>query len=297
MNIKKILGGAAGVALVMSSLASCGGNAEKKEEVRPLSEYKNVSAADSLIYYFGQLRAVDYWQQAVGDTMLRSRESRDEYMRGLRAGIEAAKENDAYNQGLYVGIQLAMNMKEFSEEFDCGQFNRKILVNAIADGLQNDSVVDAPEASKMFREVLASFEAKKEAKDMEASHEALAGEAKSQKWTRVSDDLYAGKGEGGSGVLLKSGDTADIEVVISTLDGKEIDRRESETGKIGEIFPGPITQALLAMSLGETKNFYTTPPALLGRYYPRYNLKPAEIIVIKIKTSKAGEPAPEVKEL
>ena len=78
---------AAGAALLL--LASCGGKGEG--ESRSIADYGEISTADSLLYYFGQLRAADYWQFAKGDSTLAERASRDEYLKGLRAGLPRRK--------------------------------------------------------------------------------------------------------------------------------------------------------------------------------------------------------------
>ncbi len=285
MKRKNILCAAGALALL---LASCGGGSDKS--ARTLADYDNVTAADSLIYYFGQLRAMDYWQYSYNDSTLKTRESRDEYLKGLRAGMDAARDNDAYNMGLSTGIQLAMNLKEFSEGYDV-EFNRAILLNAIEDGLVNDSVVNAGEANQEFRKVLEQLNLKKEEADRKIAGESLAESAKAAKWTRISDNLYATAGKGGEGATLKTGQEISIKIEISNLDGKEIDRRALDSMKVGQAFPGPIAEVLLTMKMGEERTFYTTGPALFGRFIDRYGVKPTQVLVVKIATA-----APKAKE-
>lgn len=270
-------------------LASCGGN-ENSGSIRQLGDYKDATEADSLIYYFGQLRAVDYWQYASQDTVMKTRESRDEYLNGLRAGLDATKQSDAYNQGLYVGIQLAMNMKEFQESYNC-KFDRKILVNAIADGLLNDSIIDAGEANSKFREVLENMNLKKEEADKRNAIAALAEDAKAGKWTKISDVLYAGPagGENKGGKTLTQGQTVSAKIEISTMEGRVIDIRPADSMIVGQSYPGPITDAVMTMTENESRTFYTTAPAIMGRYYERYNLKPTQIMKLTIQLGPAGE--------
>lgn len=273
---------AASAALLLI-LSACSGK-DSKDSIRQLSDYKNVTAADSLIYYFGQLRAADYWQYAYSDTMMRSRESRDAYLSGLRAGLDAANNNDAYNQGLYVGVQLAMNMKEFKDEFDI-DFNRRILINAVADGLKNDSVINAGEANEQFRNILNQFEARKEAADREKGLTALAELGREKHWVKINDEIYSGEVNGGNGTLITVGTRISADVAISTLDGRDIDRRSDDAMDVGSRMPGPITVGLLSMQIGQTKVFYTTAAAILGRYAARYNVDPTSIIKFTITTN------------
>lgn len=256
--------------------------------MRTLADYDNVTTADSLLYYFGQLRAADFWQYAYNDTVLKTRESRDQYLKGLRAGMDAARDDEAYNQGLYVGIQLAMNMKDFAKEYDV-KLNRQIVYNAIEDGLKNDSVVNTGEANSMFRKVLEQLNIKKEESDRAVAEATLAEAAKAGKWQKLGDTLYGGLVKTpGSGLQVKEGDEVAVDVEINDLDGKEIDRRKQESAKVGQSFPGPITEALLTMKVGETRSFYTTGPALFGRYAGRYNIKPTQVISFTVTVAPAA---------
>ena len=74
MKLRNILGACAALSILLSS---CGGN-NNSDSIRHLGDYKETTAADSLIYYFGQLRAVDYWQYAQQDTILKTQQSRED---------------------------------------------------------------------------------------------------------------------------------------------------------------------------------------------------------------------------
>ena len=292
MKLRNILGIAAASTLL---LTSCGGNSNS-DTIRNLGDYKNVTEADSLIYYFGQLRAVDYWQYAAQDTVLKSRESRDQYLKGLRAGLDAATDNDAYNQGLFVGIQLAMNMKEFQEGYEC-KFDKKILINAIEDGLINDSIINAGEANSHFREILNTLNTKKEEVDREKAVAALAKEAAANKWVKITDNLYAApQALSSAGKKMEVGDVTSAEIEIATLEGRVIDIRPTDTFHVGNSYPGPVTDAILTMREDEKRTFYTAAPAVMGRYYERYNLKPDQILKVTIKLGKVGTQADKATE-
>ena len=273
-------------------LASCS-NEKGGDAGRSIADYGELTTADSLLYYFGQLRAADYWQYAKSDSVLASRESRDEYLKGLRAGLDAARTGDAYNQGLYVGVQLAMNMKEFTDEYGV-ELNRKLVYNAIEDGLANDSAVNTVEANRMFRQVLEVLNTQKEAKDRETSIATLSEAAKAGKWQKISDTLYGGLVKAaGEGAVVKTGDMVGIEVEINDTDGREIDRRSMERTRVGQSFPGPITDAINTMKIGETRTFYTTAPAMFGRMMGRYNLKATQVLAFTVKLSAPAAPKTE----
>lgn len=281
---------AAGAACLM--LASCSGE-KSGESGRTIADYGEMTTADSLLYYFGQLRAADYWQFAKSDSVLSTRQSRDEYLKGLRAGLDAARSDDAYNQGLYVGIQLAMNMKEFSDEYGV-DLNRKIVYNAIEDGLANDSAVNTVDANRMFRKVLETLNVEKEAKDRETAMATLSEAAKAGKWQKISDNLYGGLVKTpGEGAVVKDGDYVGVEVEINDTDGHEIDRRSMERTRVGQSFPGPVSEAISKMKIGETRTFYTTAPAMFGRLMARYNLKPSQVLTFTVKLSAPAAPKTE----
>lgn len=279
---------AAGAALLL--LASCGGKGEG--ESRSIADYGEISTADSLLYYFGQLRAADYWQFAKGDSTLAERASRDEYLKGLRAGLDAARDNDAYNQGLYVGVQLAMNMKDFSEEYGV-ELNRKIVYGAIEDGLANDSAVDTREANVNFRRLLEALNIQKEESDRQTAIATLSEVAKAGKWTKINDTLYGGLVKtAGQGAVVKEGEFVGISVEISDTDGKQIDTRSADRVRVGQGFPAPVSEAVATMKVGESRTFYTTAPAMFGRMMARYNLKPTQVLTFNVTVS-APAPAKE----
>ena len=280
---------AAGASLLM--LSACSGNDKDNGGMRTLAIYDNVTTADSLLYYFGQLRAADYWQITYNDSTKASRESRNEFLKGIRAGMDAARDNEAYNQGLYIGVQIALNLSDFAEDYNV-DFNRQILLNTLEDGLKNDSVVNTGEANQAFRQILQKLTIQKEETDRHITLETLAEAAKAGKWQKISESLYAvapatGTGEGD---ILKDGDVAGVKVSIRNTDGKEIDHRDTDRMNIGQGFPGPVTEALHTMKIGQTRKFYTTGPEMFGRFAERYNVKPTQIIEFTVAVTA---PAPE----
>lgn len=288
MKLKNLIFAGATSLLLFSACSNDNG-----DKIRTLADYDNVTTADSLLYYFGQLRAVDYWHYAYNDTTLKTRQSRDEYLKGLRAGLDAAQENDAYNQGLSVGVQLAMNMQEFSDEYGV-KLNRQIVFNAIQDGLKNDSAVNGGEANQMFRRVLEELNIQKEKNDRENAIATLEEAAKAGKWQKIGESLYAGPVKvQGNGPAVKSGDFVGVNIEINNTDGKEIDRRNQDRAKVGQSFPGPVTEALLTMKIGESRVFYTTGPAMFGRFIGRYNVKPTQLLTFTLTVSEPSAPKTE----
>lgn len=287
MKLKSALYTASAAIAMAAMLASCSGNNNDKGESRTLADYKDLSAGDSVAFYLGQLSALDYWQMTRQDTIMASQESRDQFLKGLRAGYDAVRDNDAYNRGYYTGVQMAMQMKEFNSEYETTS-NKSVLFDAISDGLRNDSAVNPSDAQMGFSQITEQLGARKEQKDRETAKGLLQAEAKAKGWTKITDDLYASPAQGaGDGAQIKDGDNISISFNVSTLDGKEIDRRENLDLVVGKMYVGPITQAVKTMKIGQIRTFYASASALLGRMYARYGLKATDLVQFTISAKPA----------
>lgn len=287
MKLRTYLYVAAGAMLALSTLTACNGNSSENDAtVRPISDYKDMTIGDSVAYYYGQMASMDFWRSVQGDSVLSSREGRDSYLKGLRAGYDAMRDDDAYNKGYYMGVQLAMQMKEL-----CGDYNitanKTILLNSFEDGLKNDSVLNMAEVQQGFNEVVTTLQAQKDAADKKKAEETLKGEAAAKKWQMINPSLYASAGRGGEGALLKEGESVGFSMTITNAQGKDLDRRDNPDMVVGKMTQGPVTQALLTMKVGETRTFYTFANALLGRFAQRYGLKSDEIVSFTINLTKA----------
>lgn len=274
---------AAAVVVAAAALASCSGNSEGDSKIRQLSDYKDLTAGDSVAYYYGQLTSLEYWRNAKVDTTLLDRESRDQYLKGLRAGYDAIRSNDAYNQGFFMGVQLAMQMKEFGEDYST-TVSKKVLVNAIEDGLKQDSIINEGELQQNFTEITNSIQMRKDAADRAEAAEILKKEAARNKWQAINVDLYAGPARGGEGDVLKEGDQVGISVVFMNPKGQPIDRRENPDMIVGKMLPGAVTQGLQTMKVGQTRTFYASAQAVFGRFCQRYGLKGNEIVSFRMTT-------------
>ena len=67
-------------------LASCRNNS-----ATGAGSASEAAKADSLMYYFGQFRGIEYKRTAETDTTLSSEDARHEYLRGVQAGLNAVK--------------------------------------------------------------------------------------------------------------------------------------------------------------------------------------------------------------
>lgn len=114
---------------------------------KALSDYSNPTAGDSLLYYYAQIRADEYWADARTDTSLRSTEERRNYLDGVLAGIKAIRmgeKNSTYNHGVRVGARMAMKIIEIEELYHI-DLDDDILIGSFTRGLE-DSTNEIPEA-------------------------------------------------------------------------------------------------------------------------------------------------------
>lgn len=99
---------------------------------KSLNEMGQISLADSLLYYTGQLKAYEYLREAMNDTALRSTEARIRFLKGVRHGYDDMQGNDtAYNLGIRYGVRLAVRGKHFENEFGF-TFDKDVLFRSMA---------------------------------------------------------------------------------------------------------------------------------------------------------------------
>lgn len=287
MKIRNLFAAAACAAL----LASCSGGDSAKSG----DNLAGASAADSLIYYFGQIRASEYWREAANDSTLRDEAAIQAYMRGVRAGLDAVRQNDEqYNQGLFMGIQLAMNMSQFEKDYDI-KLDRQALAKSMAEGLRNDSAVNMQEAQKGFYGVMAGLNAAREQRDREASAKALEAAGAKLGMEQVNPVLWAGKPViHGPGTPLEQGDRVRVHIAATTESGAPINVRMPGEVTIGDRYvSAPIGDAVAAMHLGEKRRFATTASTLFSSRASQLHLEPSEIVLLSIEVSpeltKKGE--------
>lgn len=265
-------------------LASCQNNS-----ATGAGSASEAAKADSLMYYFGQFRGIEYKRTAETDTTLSSEDARHEYLRGVQAGLNAVKAgNEAYNQGVSLGMQMAMNMAQFSDDYGVKLSNRGFL-KGLREALESDSVADQNEMQKEFYRILGEFNTAKENRDKEAATAALVKEAGDKKLSKITDNLYGSVGNA-QGEKLKAGDKVDLKIKITTADGKEVNAPLPGQIQVREKSDdNPLNDALLSLSSGQTGTFMTTAQALFGQRSSQLNLKPEDVLNIEMTPTVAAQ--------
>lgn len=260
-----------------------------KDSPKSMSDLKGGTPADSMMYYFGQMQASTYWQDAESDTILRSEKSREEFMKGLRAAMAMDEDNSAYNRGLQLGLRLAIRLREFKDRYGV-DFPEEVLAAALENSLKSDTGLNLAAAQKGFYAIKDRLELQAARKDVEKATGNLAKDAKARGFKMLSDTLYSKSVTPGHGPNFKMGDRLAVEVTASTLDGKEIVTRQfPDSITLGEgRVPVAVRTAIFTMKSGETCQFMTTPRSLLGKRYAIYKLPADQPVIFTVKANQGA---------
>lgn len=283
MKIKSFLTMAAAALM----LASCHNSADNATATPDQS-----AKADSLMYYFGQLRGAEFKKAALNDTTLDDAAAKQEFIRGVQAGLNAVKaDKEAYNQGLFLGMQMAMNMAQFKETYDVS-LDSKSFMKGLREVVTSDSTVDEGKMQQEFYRIMGEFNTAKETRDKESASKALSEAASKQGMSKIADNLYGKASQGGEG-RIKEGDKVKLDMKLATVAGRDINAPLPSQITVGErMQDSPLTAAILSLKSGETGKFLTSANALFGQRAQQLELKPDDVISIEI-TPTVEEPSKE----
>lgn len=247
-----------------------------------LSDYKNASTADSLMYYYIQLKALEYWERAENDTNLRSREERDKFLEGVKKGIGIITEDENYNRGVRLGVRLAYNLYDFEKKYDV-DLNEDIMLGSLRNALQDGRYIPAMEDQNEFyrlREKMRNI--LKDKKRGEAAR-ILIEEAKNRGLQKVSDNLYYKIHRKGEGRTVRDGDLINISLDYERLDGDNLGLPSPITVTVGaEGVPMVMDRAYKLLSHGSSAVFATTAYALFGSRTKNMGLDDDEVVIVSM---------------
>ncbi len=284
MKFRNLLA-AAGVALMLGGLTAC------NNDTKPIStaELAGGTQADSLMYWLGQVNAIEYLNQADRDTTLKSLEARKEFLRGLRVGLDAVQEMEPYNTGVWQGVQMAINIRELAKQYPGMKFSDAIMTRSMAQALVADSTPDGAQAQANFQRIFAEMEAAKSEKDRDASVSGLSAAAGKLGMTEVTPYLYAKVLTPGNGTKFKDGDKVTTFIQVRRADGTQVRLPMPREVQIGARYVSPvIAEALATMTMDGTSSFATSAYALFGKRCESMGLQPSDVLIVDIKT---GAPA------
>ncbi|MDE5881252.1 MAG: hypothetical protein K2H60_05935 [Muribaculaceae bacterium] len=277
MNIKHLFSTAA-LALL---LASCNGTGSDTTTVTATTP--DISAkADSLVYCFGQMRGAEYVREAQRDTTLATDAAKQEYLRGVKAGLDAVKTGkEAYNKGLFQGIQMAMNINQFTEDYNV-RLSDKVFMEGLSAAIKTDTVIDAPAMQGTFYKLMNEFNKAKEERDKEAALSALKAAGEALKMKSLSDQLW-GTIPSGDAVKIKDGDRIKADIKITTLNGKDVNSPFPKELTVGQrLSNNPLSEAFKSLASGQTGTFITSAQALFGARAQQLGLKAADVLKLEV---------------
>lgn len=276
MNIIRLLLPAVAAATVLVS--GC-----DSDSARPLSEIKDADSADSLLYYFGQMRAGEYWRHAEGDSTMKSPDSRKRYMQGVIDGLRAVRENDeVYNTGFRLGVRAATTINGFRKDYGEG-FNTSVLVSSMRYGLENENNVDQDVAQHEYYEVKGHLDAVMQRQDTAEGLRNLAREAAVHKFRKASDSLYYEIQQEGFGPLIVPGDVVYVNVTYLRANGLNIGVPTPEQLTVGSgAMPEVITRAYCMLRKGSRARFMTTAAELFGDRSEIIGLRMSDVMVVTV---------------
>lgn len=252
---------------------------------KDLSELKDATPADSMMYYFGEMQASYYWQDAQADTMLKTEASRRDFIEGFRAAMKMDRDENAYNLGLALGLRLAVRLREFKTRYGT-EFSEEVLAASLEHFLENDTLVNVADAQRGYYRIKDKLELGAAESELVKAKARLAERGHARGYEMVSDTLFAlDVTPATSARRFQEGDRISCHVTASTIDGKEIDARQfPDSITLGEgRVPMVVRYAIYTMTDGQTRQFMTTPRTLFGKRYTAFKLPPDEPVIFTVK--------------
>lgn len=272
------------VILSLFSLASCG----SKQEGKALADYNDIAAEDSLLYYYGQLRAQEYRQLAINDTNLRTPQEKEAFLRGVRDGFKMVGDDEAYNRGVRLGVRMHINLQKFEERYDV-DLDDDILLQSMAYGVYSKTDIPSETYQKQFYKLLGKMRLRRTEEKRGQARQSLVEEARKLNLAKISDDLYFRIERKGEGPNAEPGDVAYVSVAYRYPDGKDIGMPTPNMVNVGvQGMPSVMTEAFTRLNKGAKGVFATSAYALFGSRTEILGLNPADVVIVTISVSNIG---------
>ena len=263
--------------LPLCLLSSCGGSRGKE-----LSEFPEASTGDSLLYYYIQLRALEYWDNARVDTMLRHPEQREKFLQGVEKGLSLVGDEEAYNRGLRLGVRLAYNLREFEQKYGV-DLDDNIIAASLRNGLQDGKDIPALEDQKEFYRLLDKMKALLHDKMSGEALMDLSRQAEAHDLKKANDHLYYRILRPGQGREIQNGDVISVSVDYQRSDGDNLGLPSPIVVTVGDPgVPAVMDEAYRMLRQGTTAMFATTASDLFGTRTSIMGLQDDDVVVISL---------------
>lgn len=253
---------------------------------KQLSDFKDASAGDSMLYYYAQLRAHDYWEDAKTDTALRGVDQRREFLEGVRKGLSVVrdgKDDEAYNNGVSQGVRMAIKLLEFERQFNI-DINDDVLIEGLTRGLA-DSTDDIPEmeCQSEFYRLLDEIKRQKREANKGKTQLSLIEEARERGMSKIQPNLYYRIDKRGEGPNAKDGDAIFVSVEYALDNGDDLGFPTPERLTVGAPgVPNVMNEAYSRLNKGMTATFATIAEAVFGTRSDIIGLRPDQVLIITI---------------
>ena len=250
---------------------------------KSLNEMGQISLADSLLYYTGQLKAYEYLSEAMNDTALRSTEARIRFLKGVRHGYDDMQGNDtAYNLGIRYGVRLAVRGKHFENEFGF-TFDKDVLFRSMAYALLQEEDIDELAVQDKLYDVLHKLQAQQAGSVHRQAHRAIRAEAAILGMKRLEDGLYYKELTPGTGPKATPGTVLSLQENYSRPDGESLGISSPQEVTVGNRETAPVLNEIYCrMRQGEHARFLTPAFRLYGNRCEFMGLKPSDPVLIDI---------------
>lgn len=273
------------IAAVSLSITACG-----PEKGKSIDQMKNLTTADSILYFYGQIRSHEYDKMAIRDTTLNGIEARKRYLDGLRKGFELVSKTDpSYNLGLKDGIDLAIRNNNFQEEFEI-KSNSKILMQSMAYGILENDTISPLNAQTNFYNAVHNMNSKRVHEKLAEIHHDLAMEAEIRDMSKLDELLYKRVIEGGEGAEIRYGSHVDVYIRYAAQRGNDLGIPSPRNLVIDNQLPGVLAPMLLSMRDGEIASFATSAYTMFGNRIHSLGLSPKDIVFATITINSVQNP-------
>lgn len=256
------------------------------ERGKNLSDFPDASAGDSLLYYYAQIRAAEYWDKAANDQSLKTPENRRKYIDGVKKGINTIRmsgDNQTYNMGVRDGERMAIRFMEFERRYNV-DLDDDILISSLIKGLE-DSTDEVPIdlCSDEFYRLLDVMKSRLRVELTPKVQKQLVELARNLQLSKISPRLFYRIEKKGTGSYPKPGETILINIDIKLPDGRELGVPDTERLVMGapEI-PRTFDMALGRLNKGSVGVFTTSADAIFGSRSRIMGVNPEDLLIMTI---------------
>lgn len=267
--------------LCLLTLLSMAASCDNIHKGKKLEDIANATQGDSLIYYYGQIRAAQFWREAENDSSLNTPHAREAYLRGIRAAMNLIGDDEAYNAGFMAGVQMAENIRSFSDDYDLS-LNQEVLHQSLQFGLMSESSPGDDTSIESFYELLGRIIISHNEAESKKAESELKKAATKMNMTPLDNTIYRRVEKEGTGPCLEDNITVSG-IIRVTKDGNDLAIPFPRDLRVGATYINPaVNRALRSMREGEKAVFATTAYALFGQRCQQMRLNPEDILTIEI---------------